>query len=250
MKSPAISIAAPEATSNRHESRTDVRGITGAIEGLALVREASLEQKASKINPGGDSTEDDQSHLSNSSSKPQSFDTKSLASVTTFAMDEKESIRPDDSASVIAADEEEPLPGTHLPSGAQGTAEQAVMAARANPRFGVNAVTIAARRYPSLALTNPPRFGDLPVNAGLDAEDANATSAPDPPTIDDRTSVPRFPSLIVAPDEKLLEALATPKDRLPLLQLEESVIAFISHSRYATLVIACPALTSVSENLS
>ena len=54
-------------------------------------------------------TDDSVTQLSSSdgSVKPPSLDGKSVASGTTFALDEKESIRPDDSASLRAVEEED-----------------------------------------------------------------------------------------------------------------------------------------------
>ena len=53
--------------------------------------------------------EDSSTQLSSSdgSGKPPSIDGKSVASATTFALDEKESLRPDDSASLRAVEEED-----------------------------------------------------------------------------------------------------------------------------------------------
>lgn len=226
--SPAVAKLDGEGPKNLTQSITDV---TGAIEGLALVKEASMAGKVPKIAPGTDSTEDDQSHLSNSS-KPQSFDTKSMASVTTFALDEKESIRPDDSASVRAAEEDDFTHGQQfITEGTQITSEQAALAARANPRFVVQN-SLAARRYPTLTIANQPRFGDLPLTPILTSGDPQPPKPSSPVPLDEQNSHSRLPVLAVAPDEKLLDALATPKDRLPLLQLEERVIAFLKQDRF------------------
>ncbi|EXJ83797.1 hypothetical protein A1O1_07424 [Capronia coronata CBS 617.96] len=175
----------------------------------------------------GESLEDDQSHLSTSSTKQQSFDTKSMASVTTFAMDEKESIRPDDSASVRAADDDETPNAASRESSLHRDSEPLVSGQQPALRPNASGVTIAARRYQTLTLTNTPRFGDLPV-APL-VQEQNAQQAGSGSSIMQPDSDERVSALPVAPDEKLLDALASPKDRLPLLQLEEKFIGFIAN---------------------
>ena len=170
-----------------------------------------------------DSCEDDQSQVSSSSlNKPQSFDTKSLASVTTFAMDDKESIRPDDSASVRAADDENPHAALSRNSSFQHDSDHAThRSARVFPAT----VTIPGRRFPTLA--NPPRFGNLPISPVLESQDVHLPQPSVPMMSPDE---PRALSTVVAmpPDEKLLDALASAKERLPLLQLEERVLTFLN----------------------
>lgn len=214
----------------------NTKSLAGAIEGLALVKNAALEKEAAKVRmpAGADSTEDDQSHLSNNSSRePPSFDTKSIASVTTFAMDEKESLRPDDSASVQAVDDEDSSSGPSCDPSVQGEAEQLVLP-RVLPQPSGNVVGIS-RRYPSITLANPPRFGDLPMSPITEAEEFRQARALPQEMID--IEAPqlrggglehRSQMLAVMPDEKLLDALASPKDRLPLLQLEEKILVFIA----------------------
>lgn len=213
----------------------------GAIEGLALVKNAALEKEAAKVRlpAGADSTEDDQSHLSNNSSRePPGFDTKSIASVTTFAMDEKESLRPDDSASVQAVDDEDSSSGPSCDPSVQGEGEQVVLP-RVLPQSNGNPVG-NTRRYPSITLANPPRFGDLPMSPITESEEfRQAREQPqemidiDTPQLRGGGPDHRPQILAVMPDEKLLDALASPKDRLPLLQLEEKILGFIALAQQA-----------------
>jgi hypothetical protein len=220
---------APQTTKPPEQQQLPMSTI-GAIEGLALVSSHSRPANGTSGGESGESLEDDQSHLSTSSTKQHSFDTKSMASVTTFAMDEKESIRPDDSASVRAVDDEDgastisrnPIfsdePGVIMP------------ALRSATRSGGPPVSIATHRFQTLK--NPPRFGDLeaadPATDTLDtAQSSPSTSAPE-------EVVSRGPVVPASPDERLLDALASPKDRLSILQLEERLLTFLrqSHSEF------------------
>lgn len=198
-----------------------------SIEGLSLVDHGLPAANGLRSAESAESIEDEQSNLSNSSTKQQSFDTKSMASVTTFAMDEKESIRPDDSASVRAADDED-VASTVSRNGSFPQESSVIMPTlRGGAGVGGPSVTIAARRYPTL--TNPPRFGDLelpPVPQSEVSETPSSSAAADQ---QDDSSI-RVPPPPISPDEKLLDALASPKDRLPILQLEERLLGFIAQS--------------------
>ncbi|KAL6236434.1 hypothetical protein BDW75DRAFT_229495 [Aspergillus navahoensis] len=169
-----------------------------------------------------DSFEDDRTHLSTSSTKPTSFDSKSMASVTTFAMDEKDSLRPDDSASVQAIDEEESL------SGHASGAANSLTGSESGARFR------DGQRH-LVPLNNPHSiFSDGPQRAnGTIATDFVGNSF----VVSDSEAYPArpihgFPS---EPDEKLLEAMKSPKDRLLILQLEEKVRSFIQNSKEQSL---------------
>ncbi|KAJ5131779.1 hypothetical protein N7448_005937 [Penicillium atrosanguineum] len=164
------------------------------------------------------SFEDDRTHISNSSTKMTNFDSKSLASVTTFAMDEKDSVRPDDSASVQAIDEEESL------SGATSGAPNSVSGSEAGGRLFRDQFRDG----------NPLRSrGVLPVPGPLfnDGDSHSVANnfiiAANPDGLSDGSSIHGFP---LEPDEKLLEAMKSPKDRLTVLQLEERIRYFIKES--------------------
>ncbi|EGC48824.1 R3H domain-containing protein [Histoplasma capsulatum var. duboisii H88] len=149
--------------------------------------------------------EDDQTHLSNSSTKPTSFDSKSMASVTTFAMDEKESLRPDDSASVQAAEEDDSFSGP-----ASGAPNSQVGSEAGGRLYRITDQGTLSDRIPNRTRLN---------NTGVPGIiSSNGPSEP---------SLHSFPN---EPDEKLLDAMNSPKDRLLILQLEEKIIAFIKDS--------------------
>ncbi|PWY83279.1 R3H domain protein [Aspergillus sclerotioniger CBS 115572] len=166
------------------------------------------------------SFEDDRTHLSNSSTKPTSFDSKSMASVTTFAMDEKDSLRPDDSASVQAVDEEESLSGPA--SGAPNSLTGSESGARG----------FRDLQRPRGILQPPgPIFNDgIQRTNGAVIPDtvANNYAVPNADAFLNGRPIHGFPS---EPDEKLLEAMKSPKDRLLILQLEEKVRHFIQTSK-------------------
>ncbi|WEW55697.1 hypothetical protein PRK78_001130 [Emydomyces testavorans] len=154
--------------------------------------------------------DDDQTHLSNSSTKPTSFDSKSMASITTFAMDEKESLRPDDSASVQAIDEDD-LSGSA--SGAPNSQVGSESSARLN-RVGQLAMS---QRFSGVAVVDVVRLNEGELKKLHGESTMNALNERD---------LHSFPN---EPDEKLLEAMRSPKDRLFILQLEEKINAFIKN---------------------
>ncbi|KAF7170453.1 hypothetical protein CNMCM6106_005143 [Aspergillus hiratsukae] len=171
------------------------------------------------------SFEDDRTHLSTSSTKQTSLDSKSMASVTTFAMDEKDSLRPDDSASVQAVDEEESLsgPASGAPNSLTGS-ESGVRIYRDHPR------DLTSQKARPVAL---PDGGQRPDGMTLSDTVANNFVLP--------SSAEGFPvehslnGCPLEPDEKLLEAMKSPKDRLLILQLEEKVRNFIQNSKEQSL---------------
>lgn len=171
---------------------------------------------------------DDHTQLSNSSTKMTNFDSKSLASVTTFAMDEKDSVRPDDSASVQAIDEEESLSGPA--SGAPNSVAGSEAGSRAfRDQFLRDGNSVRPR-------------GVLPLSGGLfNGVSQRGIVAISPDSVANNFVVPAgsgdvsddqplhgFP---LEPDEKLLEAMKSPKDRLLILQLEEKICSFIKDSK-------------------
>lgn len=202
------------------------------IDGLSkAVHSANISEKKNQGNTGfsiegqgdgslrrEDSFEDDRTHLSNSSTKPTSFDSKSLASVTTFAMDEKDSLRPDDSASVQAIDEEESL------SGHASGAPNSLTGSESGARFR----DVQRLRMPSHNTISIFNDGSQRAN-GPTATDSMANNfVVSNPDAFPGQPIHGFPS---EPDEKLLEAMKSPKDRLLILQLEEKVRSFIQNSK-------------------
>lgn len=211
-------------------SNEDVEQARNALQGLGLVDDHSIIIQILPATGSNDSMPDDQSQLSGSSFKQQSFETKSMGSVTTFAMDEKESIRPDDSASVRAAEEDEPHLNLSRNPSFRREVEPQTYPQRTVMRNVAPGVTIAARRYPGILLANPPQFGDLPVEPITEAVIIQALPSMVTSEVQD-LGQNHMPVLVATPDDKLLQALTSPKDRLPLLQLEEKLMAFVVQSR-------------------
>jgi len=176
---------------------------------------------------------DDTSQRADSSSelgtKPPSLDGKSITSGTTFALDEKESLRPDDSASVKAAAEDDDafsVRGSYIPSSRMGSD----LAARFR---GIQIGDMPLR--PPLATHAPggphgpgiatPQSGSSEKNPLPDSKPPLAGGATAPESL----AVTGY--LSQNPDEKLLEAMRVSKDRLFLLRLEQQVIEFVQDSK-------------------
>ena len=176
--------------------------------------------------------DDEQTHVSSSSVKPGSLDGKSTASGTTFAMDEKESLRPDDSASVKAAEEDDSYsgngsgaPSSHVGSEAGGRAFRDQFR-EISERIGhtPNQSAVAGNVGPARIEEEIVRGASSPLQPPPQAMIATAG-----PTVAS-TNGPVFQMEYRGPDEKLLEALESPKDRLFVLRLEHDIINFIQQS--------------------
>ena len=185
--------------------------------------------------------DDEKTHLSYSSTKAASLDGKSIASGTTFAMDEKESLRPDDSASVKAGEEDESYSGP-----ASGAPSSRVGSEAGGKAFRDQFNEISERMGPGSSRGLPSTRRIIP---GIAEEGPQGTITNPLPVVSTPTSMPRqeLPPVIGTPfaydyqqpeeklykqpDEKLIEALESPKDRLFLLQLEQQVILFIKDSQ-------------------
>lgn len=177
-------------------------------------------------------TEDSSTQLSSSdgSGKPPSLDGKSVASATTFALDEKESLRPDDSASLRAVEEEDVISPADsvVADSRQGSDNGAARAFRdqlheiavmnPQPHRGV-----PPGRFPNLA-NSPHTLYD----PNLSPNGARPMSQPLANGIPPVNGGPSMPAI---PDEKLLEALQSPRDRLFVVKIEQDFIDFIKDSR-------------------
>ncbi|KAI9167640.1 hypothetical protein HJFPF1_03773 [Paramyrothecium foliicola] len=209
--------------SSLHELKLDAKNPHVVVDGRGV---PSIEQ--SRVVTSRESGSDDSQKADSSSelgTKPPSIDGKSITSGTTFALDEKESLRPDDSASVKAAAEDDDA-------------------------FSIRGSLIAGSRVGS-ELANRARFiqlGDMPERRLLQPSSTSLGQSVATPQISSSEQPPGAASTIPlasvsspsdalnviyrqAPDEKLLEALASPRDRLFLLRLEKDVIEFVQDSK-------------------
>lgn len=180
----------------------------------------------------GQKSDDDQTQVSSSSTKPASLDGKSATSGNTFALDEKESLRPDDSASVKAAEEEEFYSGP-----ASGAPSSRVGSEAGSRAFRDQFYEISERMGPGPHRSYPAGRRGIP---GIEEEAPQMSLPPLAAALPTPVALPR-PEVITPigasfgfeyhePDEKLFEALESPKDRLFLLRLEQEVITFVRDS--------------------
>lgn len=182
-------------------------------------------------------TEDSNTQLSSSdgSAKPPSLDGKSVASATTFALDEKESLRPDDSASLRAVEEEDVTsPPDSVAAGSRVGSDSGVARAFRDQLHEIAVMgPIPQRgappgRYPSVNVSSTHTLYDPNQPPNDIARPMSQPSANGMPAVAGQHSLP------AVPDEKLIEALESPRDRLFVLKLEQDFIDFIKDSRYVT----------------
>ena len=166
---------------------------------------------------------------SSGSVKPPSLDGKSVASGTTFALDEKESLRPDDSASVNAIEDEDTFATVPVLQSSRNGIEYGSRA------FGDQLREISAMQ-PSRQGVAPQPYGPPPtmskgvlyvpppgpgVGVVNPAEEAKTA-----------TSMSAYP-----PDPKLLEALESPRDRLMVMKLQTDIVDFIGDAKEQSLTL-------------
>jgi hypothetical protein len=157
--------------------------------------------------------------------KPPSLDGKSITSGTTFALDEKESLRPDDSASVKAAEDDDTFSGRgSIVAGSRIGSEAAARAYRAQ----FYEVSDRRNMQPMQERQNQ---GAITPQSGSSGHQIADDAKPKP--LVGTSGVPDAFNLFYrqTPDEKLLEALDSPKDRIFLLRLEQDVIEFVKDSK-------------------
>ncbi|KAF2155579.1 hypothetical protein K461DRAFT_290598 [Myriangium duriaei CBS 260.36] len=148
-----------------------------------------------------------------------SMDGKSTTSGTTFPLDEKESLRPDDSASVNANEDDDGRASTQpssqvgSDSGARAFSEQlreiSIMGPPPRQPAALAHMTSSSHGTPGV-LFSPSPIAVPNAFAGVSATLAG-----------DATTLP-FP-----PDEKLLEALSSVRDRVWVLKLEQDITDFV-----------------------
>ena len=209
-----------------------------AVKDSSLSLSPLNDHQKNNISRAGLRFDDDQTQISTSSTKPASLDGKSTTSGTTFALDEKESLRPDDSASVKAAEDDE------FGSGPASGAQNSRVGSEAGSRAFRDQFYEITENIGSGSQRMPPQ--NRRIITGIEEEGPQVTHSPHP--IATVTALPPPvnlppPQLLAVdgssieykyqePDEKLIEALGSPKDRLFLLRLEQEVVAFIEDPSY------------------
>lgn len=164
---------------------------------------------------------------SSGSAKPPSLDGKSVASGTTFALDEKESLRPDDSASVKATDDEDVYspPGTGM-AGSRPDSDDGVRAFRDQLR--------------EISCMDPSRQSSSPASFGHTGTQPQGVlyvppQGPGVGTVPGTSRSPPIDGFDMPPDPKLLEALDSPKDRIMVLKLEQDIVDFVKDAKESSL---------------
>lgn len=162
---------------------------------------------------------------SGSPAKPPSLDGKSIASATTFAMDEKESIRPDDSASVKAIEDED----SYSPPGS------AAVDSRIGSESGARAFSDQLQEITSMGPSTRPSQPPSRPESGTNGNEGLFFDAPPGPQPALASHLPQSSQTKTAdfpPDQKLLEALCNPRDRIWVLKLEQDIIDFVKDSKF------------------
>ncbi|KAI1389480.1 uncharacterized protein F4822DRAFT_202207 [Hypoxylon trugodes] len=188
----------------------------------------SMSESQSKNDTG--TVSDDASQRADSNSemgtKAPSLDGKSITSGTTFALDEKESLRPDDSASVKASAEDD-----------EAFSIRGSLIANSRPALGSEVARIHRLRLGDMPERRIIQMIPESQDQGVTTPQSVASSQP-PPVEQPQTlgivngSSDAFTSMYGQnPDEKLLEAMQSPKDRIFLLRLEQEVINFVQSSK-------------------
>lgn len=154
--------------------------------------------------------------------RKETSDTKSVASRTTFTLDEKESLRPDDSASMQAGGDDD-SPNESVIAGTKANSNSDARAFR-DQLYEIDRTGMAQRQAGTMGLAAQRNGGMVFAPPG-----AQVQSPPDQAQPPPSTGPP--PGLVIPPDEKLQEALASPKDRLFVLKVEQDLIDFIKDSK-------------------
>ncbi|KAK5110122.1 hypothetical protein LTR62_006256 [Meristemomyces frigidus] len=218
-------------SSSRDATITENRGHTAQV---CAPRISTLEAVASTtglLTPVMPEEPTTQLSFSSYSAKPPSLDEKSVTSGTTFALDEKESLRPDDSASLKAVDDEDSLVPSVLSvpkqepfvdDGLSAFDDQLREITRMEPTLH-SAVPSFSRppAQPAMGvLYVPPLDHGVSTVSRANAPFPNAPGMPDSP-----------------PDPRLLEALDSPRDRLMVMKLQTDITDFMNDVRETSLIL-------------
>ncbi|KAH7085165.1 hypothetical protein BKA63DRAFT_485138 [Paraphoma chrysanthemicola] len=177
--------------------------------------------------------EDNGTQLSSSdgSGKPPSIDGKSVASATTFALDEKESLRPDDSASLRAVEEEDVIspPDSIMADSRHGSDNGAARAFR-DQLHEIAVMTGQPHRGPPVRFPNA-----LNGTQGLydPSQPPNGAGVMSQPIVNGAPQLNGDTNADIQPDPRLLDL--NPRDRLFIAKIETDFIDFIKEARESVL---------------
>lgn len=209
-----------EDSSGLHVSIQNV-DTTSAADGVPHAAEAASGQRSDEVGT--------QVSSSSGSGKPPSLDGKSVTSGTTFALDEKESLRPDDSASVKAGEDEDLFSpsGSGLPSSRMGSED------------GTRAFRDQLRE---ISRMDPSRQAEMRPSVNRGSSQGMLYVPPSGPGVgpvpdSNRNEASQDSSGECPPDPRLLEALESPKDRIMVLKLEQDFVDFVKDSKEASLTL-------------
>lgn len=162
---------------------------------------------------------------SGTSAKRSAGDDKSTESGTASAFDEKESLRPDDSASFKASDDEDAF------NASQSMSMKARQALDLKD-YPHQVSQITATN--GVCHSNERREVWQPVTLPEVASEENVGVTCGSNEVSHSVPIENFGSTQVStnPDDMLLEALQTPRDRVFILKLEQDIVRFIQNSRY------------------
>ena len=160
---------------------------------------------------------------SGTSAKRSAGDDKSTESGTASAFDEKESLRPDDSASLKASDDEDVFNASQSVSvKARQTLDLKDYPHHSSQMTATNTTSqLGERREAWQPDTLPKAISQFDVEATCQSNQASQSVS---------TESFRNMQVPASPDEMLLEALQTPRDRVFILKLEQDILRFIENS--------------------
>ena len=204
------------------------------VDGNLVLDTKSPKKDCKSIRSKGTNMEDcnTASSCSVNSTKRSTGDDRSTESGTASILDEKESIRPDDSASLKASDDEDA-------SSFSQSAGFEISRARKSKAVPVKSQIPAKQSASRLDQTHETwQVGTFHKVASPTIQNATSLDEEALPSINSE-SVSAAQAQIT-PDEKLLEALQTPRDRVFLLKLEQDIINFVENSKYLITSISSP----------
>lgn len=160
--------------------------------------------------------------------RKENSDTKSVTSRVTFTMEEKESLRPDDSASMQAGQDEDSY-------SVQGSAV-AISRVTSDPDARAFDDQLQEINQTGMASQFPPRmpgvFHASHQNGAIIYTSSQEASFSKTVAEQDRRPRAVPSSAMIPPDEKLLEALTSPRDRVFVLKIEQDIIDFVKDRKY------------------